>query len=83
MFYLAVSNYLFHFPPVNCGDPTPPMNGSIDQYQNTTEGTQISFGCNPMFIPSRRMTSTCASNGMWTPDPGNLMCICESMYVHC
>ena len=35
----------FLLPPVNCSDPTPPTNGSIDPYQNTTEGAVISFMC--------------------------------------
>ena len=61
----------------SCSDPTPPMDGSIDPYHNTTEGAEILFGCNPMFVPSARMTATCACNGMWTPDPGSLTCTCE------
>ena len=32
---------------------------------------------NEAFLPSTRMTATCACNGMWTPDPGSLACICE------
>ena len=63
--------------PVNCSDPTAPENGSIVPYQNTTEGAEIFFICNPGFVPAGRMTSTCACNGMWTPDPGSLTCICE------
>ena len=59
------------------------MNGFIDPYQNTTEGAEISFRCNPMFIPSTRMTATCTScefNGKWTPDPSDLTCTCEYLY---
>ena len=67
----------FILPPVNCGDPTPPSNGSIVPYQNTTEGAVISFACDPMFVPSIKMTATFASNGMWTPDPHGHTCICE------
>ena len=54
------------------------MDGSIEPYQNTTEGADISFRCNLMFVPSTRMTATCASNGMWTPDPASLTCTCEN-----
>ena len=53
------------------------MDGSIEPYQNTTEGAEIFFMCNQMFVPSARMTATCTSNGMWTPDPGNLTCTRE------
>ena len=74
--YLLVSKCFF-LPPVNCSDSTPPTHGSIAPYQNTTEGAEIHFRCNPGFVPSTRMTATCACNGMWTPDPGSLACICE------
>ena len=57
------------------------MDGSIDPYQNTTEGAEISFGCNPMFVPSTRTTATCASNGMWTPNPFSITCTCEYLSV--
>ena len=53
------------------------MNGSIDPHQNTTEGAEVFFMCNPMFVPTGRMTATCTSNGMWTPDPADLACTCE------
>ena len=63
--------------PVNCSDPTLPTDGSIDPYQNTTEGSEIFFRCNSMFVPSTRMTATCTSNGMWTPHPASFTCTCE------
>ena len=75
---LITVNFL---PPANCGEPTIPGNGSIRTYQNTTEGAEIVFGCNPMFAPSAMVTATCASNGMWSPDPASHMCTCE--YLLC
>ena len=63
---------------VNCSDPTPPMNGSIAPYQNTTEGAEISFMCNPGFIPpAGRMRAVCGADGRWNPDPADLVCTCE------
>ena len=76
---LACVSYLL-LPPVNCSDPTPPMDGSIDPYQNTTEGAEIFFRCNPGFVPAGRMTATCASNGVWTPDPASFTCTREYIY---
>ena len=67
----------YTLPPVNCSDPTAPTDGSIDPYQNTTEGAVIFFMCNSMFVPSTRMTATCTSNGMWSPDLDSLTCTCE------
>ena len=57
------------------------MDGSIELYQNTTEGAEIFFSCNPGFVLAGRMTATCASNGMWTPDPASLTCTCEYLSV--
>ena len=63
--------------PVNCSDPTVPVNGSIEEYQNTTEGAEIVFGCDLGHSPAGQMRATCASDGRWNPDPATLMCICE------
>ena len=38
----SIINFL---PPVNFGDPTAPMDGSINPYQNTTEGAEIYRSC--------------------------------------
>ena len=64
-------------PIVNCSDPTSPGNGSIGTYQNTTEGAEIFFRCNPGFVPPGRMIAVCASDGRWSPDPVELRCIGE------
>ena len=75
---LGINIYTLHFPsPVNCSDPTPPMDGSIDPYQNTTEGAEILSTCNPGFIPAGRMRAVCGVDGRWNPDPATLVCTCE------
>ena len=71
--------------PVNCSDSTVPGNGSIDPYQNTTEGAEIFFRCNPGFVPAGRMRAVCRADGRWSPDPATLVCTCEcshNVYVH-
>ena len=71
--------------PVNCSDSTVPGNGSIDPYQNTTEGAEIFFRCNPGFVPAGRMRAVCRADGRWSPDPATLVCMCEcshNVYVH-
>ena len=69
---------IYFLPPVDCSDPTPPMDGSIESYQNTLENAEIFFRCDPGFVPSTRMTATCTSNG-WTPDPADQTCTCEHL----
>ena len=70
--------YTFSFlSTVNCSDPTVPRNGSIEPYQNTTEGAEILFRCNPGFVPAERMRTLCRADGRWNPDPFTLVCICE------
>ena len=61
-------------------DPTFPTNGSIEPYQNTTEGAEILIGCNPMFVPVGRVTAVCGADGRWTPDPAGLVCTCKVMW---
>ena len=53
------------------------MDGSIEPYQNTTEGAEIFFRCNPGFVPAGRMRAVCRADGKWSPDPATLVCTCE------
>ena len=64
----------FVSPSVNCSDPAVPRNGSIEPYQNTTKGAEISFMCNPGFVPAVRMTAVCEADGRWSPDPAAQVC---------
>ena len=59
---------------VSCGSPVAPENGSIESYQNTTEGAEILFRCNPGFVPTGRMRAVCGADERWNPDPGDLVC---------
>ena len=62
--------------PVSCGDPTPPSNGSIGDYESTAEGTEVNYQCDDGFIPrGREMMSTCLENRTWSPDPAELECM--------
>ena len=76
--YLPLWFIRHHFLPLaNCSDPIAPGNGSIEQYQNTTEGAEIFFSCNRMYIPVRTMRAVCTADGRWNPDPATTMCTCE------
>ena len=71
---LQTINFL---PLVNCGMPTAPENGIIENIQsvNTVGGALIVFRCNPRYVPARRMSATCVSSTRnWTPDPADLVC---------
>ena len=64
-------------PPVGCGRPVTPDNGSIEAHQNTTEGAEIFFRCDPGFVPAGRMRAVCGTDGRWNPDPATLVCTGE------
>ena len=68
----SVQNLVFMV--VDCGDPSPPLNGLVMAYDSTLEGSWIVFQCSPGFVPSQQMMSVCAANGSWTPDPAELVC---------
>ena len=75
------SNYPL-LPPVNCGMPTAPESGIIENIQSisTVGGAQIFFRCNSRYVPAGRRRATCMSPdgisvvGTWTPDPADLVC---------
>ena len=35
----------------------------------------VAFFCNEGLLPEGRITTTCTSNGGWTPNPADLVCI--------
>ena len=63
--------------PANCGVPATPGNGSIETYQDTTEGAEIFFKCNPGFVPAGSMRAVCAGDGRWNPEPAGQRCTGE------
>ena len=74
-----------YFSSVSCGSPITPDNGSIEAHQNTLEGTEIFFKCNPRFVPAGMMRAVCASDGRWNPDPATLVCTskCRLYFDRC
>ena len=59
------------------------MDGSIEPYENTTEGAEIFFMCNETFVPVERMRAVCGANQRWSPDPADHRCTCECTSTVC
>ena len=61
---------------VNCNAPDEPMSGTIMDYNNivTTEGSVISFQCDPGLTSEGNMTAICTNAGVWEPDPAGVDC---------
>ena len=66
---------------VNCSLPSEPMNGTIMNYPDltTNEDSEITFQCDPGFMPATIMSATvmsatCNNSGLWSTDPALLMC---------
>ena len=60
----------------NCLIPNEPVNGAILNFADLkiTEGSVITFQCDPGFSPAAEMTATCNSSGQWSTDPSQLVC---------
>lgn len=39
-----------------------------------TPGEEIVFSCKPGFVPQTVMKTVCEENGMWNPDPKEVLC---------
>ena len=59
---------------VNCSSPVAPRNGSLENYTNTTEGSEVFYSCNPGLVPEGRMRAVCTREG-WSPNPDDLRCV--------
>ena len=59
---------------MDCGIPTPPINGSVVNYSGTKLGNTVTFKCDEGFRPSVEVNGTCRSDAMWHPTPGMHNC---------
>ena len=64
-------------PPAGCCPPSPPSNGSVNEYLSGSVGAMLTFQCNTGYIPHEQVTSTCLENGSWVPIP---QCVLAGMY---
>ena len=64
---------LFHSPPVDCGPPGSPWNGSVASYTGTTNGSVAIYSCDTGLVPVMGMRAVCTVNG-WSPNPADLSC---------
>ena len=65
-------------PPVDCGVPDPPVNGSfVGSIEATVENSMIFYRCDDGLFPMINLSSTCDSNGMWNPNPRDQSCTTE------
>jgi len=62
---------------VDCGQPGAPLNGVVESYTNTTEGSEVFYRCNQGLVPEGRMRAVCTRNG-WSPNPASLSCSSSS-----
>ena len=63
----------FYSPPVDCGSPVTPQNGTVANHTSTTNGSVIFYSCGPGLVPVGRMRAVCTRNG-WDPNPADLNC---------
>ena len=59
---------------VSCGTPSFAIRVDVEPFTSTTLGSEIVYKCRSGLLPDGRMTSVCGEDGMWNPDPANLMC---------
>ena len=65
-----------------CGEPIPPGNGSIYNFQSAAEGATITYNCSPGLVPRSQMSAVC-TNMAWRPDPATLECREPGEYCMC
>ena len=70
-----------------CALPSPPANGSIVNVTTLpaflVKGTVIYYRCAQGLYPSEDQPSTCGTDGMWSPDPGRIVCFTEPCMYEC
>lgn len=66
--------HVFYFFSVDCGPPISPINGNLEYYPDTKQGTNVTFSCNEGYIPTRAINATCNHYGLWDPTPEEHNC---------
>ncbi len=67
-------------PPVTCGSPAAPSNGSVNVNggaSSFSQGSDITYRCDEGLFPPDVRTSTCTDvegMGQWVKNPGSLVC---------
>ena len=66
-------------PPLTCDPPGAPFNGTVNttDQQSYTDGSTVTFQCDPGLFPLGVMNATCTiqgQTGVWDPDPGSIVC---------
>ena len=52
----------------------PLIDGTVDSPEHTRLGASVDYRCDDGFRPSADFTSTCESDGRWTPQPQDHNC---------
>lgn len=67
-----------HPPPVDCGVPDPPVNGSfVVSLADTTQNSVIFYRCDEGLFPMGDLPSICNASGVWNPNPRDQFCATE------
>lgn len=59
---------------INCSDPTPASGVIVRPYNTTAVGSIIYYHCQKQGLV---LSSSCDEDGMWSPDPSQLICEIE------
>ena len=58
-----------------CPPPTPPVNGSIDDWISSVIGAQITYSCDRYLVIVGETVATCSLSLQWIPSSNDIMCI--------
>ena len=61
-------------PAVSCGAPFFVSRVTVDPFNSTLVGSEVSYQCQPGLLPEGRRTSVCGGDGRWNSDPTSLLC---------
>ncbi len=59
---------------VDCGEPRPPINGFVVNFDNTRSGYTATYRCYNGYIPRDLQTTTCTDARVWIPEPEEYNC---------
>ena len=71
-YYLSLSLSLS----AGCSPPTPPINGSVDEWTSSMVGAQVTYSCDTDLVLVGETVATCSLPSLqWIPSSDDIMCV--------
>ena len=79
MIYSSANIKIESSPSAGCGPPSPPVNGSVGEWNSSRVGAQVTYSCDTHLVLVGETVATCSLPSLtWLPSSDDVMCVLPS-----